>query len=63
MGLDNISKIMVNYPDPKIMDIFTSLFKIFQDIPESCKKTAFAAIEIRRYGLCQRILEIPENVN
>lgn len=52
---------MVNYPDPKIIEIFSSLFKIFQDIPDSCKKAAFAAIEIKKFGLCERILMAPSS--
>ena len=59
MGLENISKLMINHPNPEILDIFCQLFKSFQDMPEQCKKRAFMELQTKNFGLCERVLMIP----
>lgn len=56
--IDNISKLIPGYPNPEILETFSTQFKVFSDLPDSCRKQILSALVPIRYKLQQRILKM-----
>ena len=48
--IENISKVIRNFPENEILDIFVHRFRLFHDLPEHVRKQVLVEIEPVTFG-------------